>query len=117
MVRWPLAAGAALYALVVFVIFLTHGGPEGVGTFGTVVIVGVTVLSFAPVVSVFTGTRTWTLVSAVLVVLLLVYFLIGLLLWFPVATGLIAASIAGPPSLARRSSSVAADHDRLDALH
>ena len=104
-----------MYALVVFAVFLTHGGPERVGAFGVVVIVAVTVLSFAPVVSIFTRTRTWTLVATVLVVLLFVYFVVGLLLWFPVATGLIAASIAGPPSFARRSS-VAADHDRLDAL-
>ena len=114
-VRWPIAVVAALYALVVFAIFLAHGGPEGVGVFGFAVVVAVTTLSFAPVVSIFTATRTWTLVATVLVVLLFVYFVVGLLLWFPVATGLIAASIAGPPSLVRRTS-VAADHDRLDAL-
>ena len=115
MVRWPLAVVSSIYAVVVFVVFLTQGGPEGVGTFGVIVIVGVTVLSFAPNVSIFTGTRTWTLVATVLLVLLLAYFVVGLLLWFPVATGLIAASIAGPP-VRRRRASVAARHDRLDAL-
>ena len=110
--RWPIAVLGALYALVIFVIFLTNGGPQGVGAFGVVVVAGITLLSVAPVVSIFTGTRTWTVVATVLVVLLLIYFLIGLLLWFPVAAALIAASIAGPP--ARRS--VAVGDDRLDAV-
>lgn len=115
MVRWPLAVVSSIYAVVVFAVFLTQGGPEGVGTFGVIVIAGITVLSFAPNASIFTGTRTWTVVATVLLILLLAYFVVGLLLWFPVATGLIAASIAGPPVRARRAS-VAADHDRLDAL-
>jgi hypothetical protein len=115
MVRWPLALVSSIYAVVVLVLFLTRGGPESVGTFGVIVIVGVTVLSFAPNASIFTGTRTWTLVATVLLVLLLAYFVVGLLLWFPVATGLIAASIAGPPLRVRRES-VAGGHDRLDAL-
>jgi len=102
-VRWPIAVAAALYALAVFAVFLTQGGPAGVGAFGVAVVVALTVLAFAPVVSIFTRTRTWTLVATVLVVLLLVYFVVGLLLWFPVATGLIAASIAGPPLRPRRS--------------
>jgi hypothetical protein len=101
-VRWPLAVAAALYALAVFAVFLTHGGPASVGAFGVAVVVAVTFLSLAPVVSIFTGTRVWTLVATVLVVLLLVYFVVGLLLWFPVAAGLIAASIAGPPLFNRR---------------
>ena len=113
LVRWPLSVVAALYATVVFVIFITHGGPEQ-GAFAVIVVVAVTVFSFGPVVSIFTGTRTWTLVATVLLLLLLVYFVVGLLLWFPVAAGLIAASIAGPPS--PRKPSVAAHHDRLDAL-
>jgi hypothetical protein len=115
MVRWPLAVVSSIYAVVVFVLFLTRGGPESVGTFGVIVIVGVTLLSFAPNAAIFTGTRTWTLVATVLLVLLLAYFVVGLLLWFPVATGLIAASIAGPPVRGRRAS-VAIDHNRLDAL-
>ena len=113
--RWPIAFAAAVYALAVFVVFLTDGRPEGAGAFAVVVIGGVTVLSFAPLFSTFIGTRTWTLVATVLVVLLMVYFVVGLLLWFPVGAGLIAASIAGPPALRLRGS-VARDHDRLDAL-
>jgi hypothetical protein len=115
MVRWPIAVASSIYAVVVFVVFLMQGGLEGAGTFGVIVIVSVTVLAFAPNVSIFTGTRTWTLVATVLVVLLLAYFVVGLLLWFPVATGLIAASIAGPPVRGRRAS-IAAGDDRLDAL-
>lgn len=102
LVRWPLSVVGALYAAVIFVIFMTQGGPEQ-GAFAVIVISGVTVLSFGPVASIFTATRTWTLVATVLLLLLLVYFLVGLLLWFPVATGLIAASIAGPPRRPGRS--------------
>ena len=109
---------AALYAIVVFVIFLTHGGPEGVGTFGLVIVVAVSVLAFAPIAGFFTGTRRPVVAGMVALLILLFYFSAGLLLWFPEATGLIAASIAGPPPRRRLGrESVGADDDRLDALH
>ena len=108
---------AALYALVVFVIFLTNGGPEGVGTFGVVIVVAVTALAFAPIVSFLTASRRPVVVGMVALLVLLFYFVAGLLLWFPEATGLIGASIAGPPPRRRPArASVGADDDRLDAL-
>jgi hypothetical protein len=112
--RWPLAGVGALYAIAVLVVFVTQGGWVNVEVFGTAVILVVTALSLAPVLSFFTRTRRPSVVGAVLLVMLLGYFALGLLLWFPVGAGVIAAAIAGPPSIMRRES--AADHDRLDAL-
>ena len=107
-----------LYALAVFVIFLTNGGPEGAGAFGVVIVVAVTVLAFAPIASFLTQSLRPVVVGTLTLLVILVYFALGLWLWFPVATGLVAASIVGPPPLRRRMApaSVGADDDRLDAL-
>lgn len=106
----------ALYALAVFVIFLAQNGPVEAGVFGMVVVVTITLLSFAPLVTFLTGFRRASLVGTLALVALLAYYVGGLLLWFPVGAGVIASTIAGVPAR-KRGSSVAADHDRLDALH
>ena len=114
MVRWPLLVLAPLYGIGVFFLFLTRGGPDAVGSFGVGIVVLVTVLSLAPVLSFFMRTRAPSVLATALLALLLVFYVFGLLPWYPLATGLIGAAIAGPP--VRPRPSVAADDDRLDAL-
>ncbi len=99
---WP----AAAYSAVVFVYGLVAGGPNGTAyvagldVMGVAVIVAVTVLSLAPILSARTKSRVPSVVATILLAVLILVFTLGLAPWVPAASCVLAAAIAGPPGKA-----------------
>ena len=116
---WP----PAVYSIALFMYGLFRGGPNecvenSAGTaytchptaffadvdgFAIAVIVIVSVLSFAPIASASTHSRTYSLVAAGFLVLLILLFLLGLTPWIPAASAVLAAAVAGPPGAVERT--------------
>jgi hypothetical protein len=99
---WP----AAVYSVGVFVYGLLAGGPNGsayvagLNVMGVAVIVVVTVLSLAPILSARTRSRVPSVVAIILLGVLILIFTLGLAPWVPAASSVLAAAIAGPPGKA-----------------
>ena len=96
---WP----AAVYSVVVFVYGFFSGGPNstpymaGLNVMGVAVVIAVTVLSLAPILSARTGSRVPSVVATILLGVLILVFTLGLAPWIPAASCVLAAAIAGPP--------------------
>ena len=99
---WP----AAVYSAGVFVYGLFAGGPNGtayvagLNVIGVAVVVVVTALSLAPLLSARTGSRVPSVMATVLLGALILVFTLGLAPWVPAASCVLAAAIAGPPGKA-----------------
>jgi fumarate reductase subunit C len=102
---WP----AAVYSAVVFVYGLFAGGPNGtayvagLNVMGVAVVVAVTVLSLATILSAKTNARVPSVVATIVLGVLILIFTVGLAPWVPAASCVLAAAIAGPPGKLRGS--------------
>jgi len=96
---WP----AAVYSVGVLGYGLFAGGPNGSGyianlnTMGVAVIVAVTLLSLAPILSARTTSRVPSVVATIVLGTLILIFTLGLAPWVPAASCVLGAAIAGPP--------------------
>jgi hypothetical protein len=96
---WP----AAIYSAVVLVYAFFAGGPNGtayvagLNGMGVGVVVAVTVLSLAPILSARTRSRVPSVVATILLATLILIFTLGLAPWVPAASCVLAAAIGGPP--------------------
>ena len=99
---WP----AAVYSVGVLGYGLFAGGPNGsayvanISVIGVAVIVAVTVLSLAPILSARRSSRAPSVVATILLGMLILIFTLGLAPWVPAASCVLAAAIAGPPGKA-----------------
>ena len=99
---WP----AAVYSAGVLVYGLFAGGPNGsayianLDVMGVAVVVVVTVLSLAPILSARTRSHAPSVVATLVLGLLILSFTVGLAPWVPAASSVLAAAIAGPPGKA-----------------
>lgn len=117
LLRYVLAVLAPIYALGLLALFLVASFLKDVGEFGVVVIAIATLLSLAPLVSWWSGSRTPSVLATVALAALSLFFILGLLIFLPASSGVLAAAIAGPPRpRVTAAPSVRADDDRLDAL-
>jgi len=102
-VRQALVWPAAVYSAGVFLYGLFAGGPNGtayvahLSAMGVAVVVVVTVLSLAPVLSARTRSRVPSVVATLVFGLLILVFTLGLAPWIPAASCVLATAIAGPP--------------------
>jgi hypothetical protein len=105
-IRQVLVWAAAVYSVGVFVYGLVAGGPHGsayiagLNVVGVAVVVVVTVLSLAPILSARTRSRAPSVVAAIVMGVLILIFTLGLAPWVPAASSVLAAAIAGPPGKA-----------------
>ena len=96
---WP----AAVYSAGVLVYGLFAGGPNGsayvagLNVIGMAVLVTVSVLSLAPILSARMSSRRPSVVATVVLGVLILIFTLGLAPWMPAASCVLAAAIAGPP--------------------
>jgi hypothetical protein len=103
LVRQVLVWPAAIYSAAVLVYGLFAGGPHGSAYFaglnamGVGVVVAVTVLSLAPILSARTRSRVPSVVATILLGTLILVFTLGLAPWVPAASCVLATAIAGPP--------------------
>jgi hypothetical protein len=115
--RFVLVWLAPLYSAAVFVYVLFRGGPDvcapypgppgyachptsflsSIGWFGVLVVVAVTLVSFAPVIAARTRSRTPAVLGTIALTALIALYVLGLLTWVPADAALLAAAIAGPP--------------------
>jgi len=117
---WP----AAVYSAVVFVYGLIAGGPNGsayiadLNVMGVAVVVAMTVLSLAPILSARTRSRVPSVMATILLGVMIFIFTLGLAPWIPAASCVLAAAIAGPPGkaegLPRGGSPLSATRPRPD---
>lgn len=115
--RYILAGLGPLYAVALFVLLLIGSVLFQTDALGAGVIVTATILSLAPLVSAWTGSRAPSAAAAIVLVAMTWLFIYALLLWLPGTTAVIGAAIAGPPRpAAKPAPSLRADDDRLDAL-
>jgi len=98
---WP----AAVYSAGVLVYGLFAGGPNRSAYIANLdavgVVVVVTVLSLAPILSARVSSRAPSVVATIVLGLLILSFTLGLAPWVPAASCVLAAAIAGPPGKAR----------------
>jgi len=100
---WP----AAAYSAGVLVYGLFAGGPNrsayiaNLDVMAVGVVVVVTVLSLAPILSARVSSRAPSVVATIVLGLLILSFTLGLAPWVPAASCVLAAAIAGPPGKAR----------------
>ena len=96
---WP----AAVYSAGVLVYGLFAGGPNrsayiaNLDVMAVGVVVVVTVLSLAPILSARVSSRAPSVVATIVLGLLILSFTLGLAPWVPAASCVLAAAIAGPP--------------------
>jgi len=96
---WP----AAVYSAGVLVYGLFAGGPNrsayiaNLDVMAVGVVVVVTVLSLAPILSARVRSRAPSVVATIVLGLLILSFTLGLAPWVPAASCVLAAAIAGPP--------------------
>ena len=99
---WP----AAVYSAGVLVYGLFAGGPNGsayvagLNVIGVAVLVAVSVLSLAPILSARMSSRRPSVVATLVLGVLILIFTLGLAPWMPAASCVLAAAIAGPPEKA-----------------
>jgi hypothetical protein len=99
---WP----AAVYSAGVFLYGLFAGGPNGtaymanLSVIGVAIVVAVSVLSLAPVLSARRGSRVPSVVATLVFGVVILVFTLGLAPWIPAASCVLAAAIAGPPGKA-----------------
>ena len=99
---WP----APVYSAAVLVYGLFAGGPNGtayianLSILAVAVVVAVTVLSLAPILSARTGSRAPSVAATILLGVLILIFTLGLAPWVPAASCVLATAIAGPPGKA-----------------
>jgi hypothetical protein len=99
---WP----AAVYSAGVLLYGLFAGGPNGtayvanLSVIGVAVVVVVTVLSLAPILSARTSSRRPSVVATLVFGVLILVATLGLAPWIPAASCVLAAAIAGPPGKA-----------------
>jgi len=99
---WP----AAVYSAGVLVYGLFAGGPNrsayiaNLDVMAVGVVVVVTVLSLAPILSARVSSRAPSVVATIVLGLLILSFTLGLAPWVPAASCVLAAAIAGPPGKA-----------------
>jgi hypothetical protein len=96
---WP----AAVYSAAVLVYGLFAGGPNGtaylahLSVIGVAVVVVVTVLSLAPLLSAKMRSRVPSVVATLVFGLFILVFTLGLAPWVPAGSCVLAAALAGPP--------------------
>jgi len=96
---WP----AAVYSAGVLVYGLFAGGPNrsayiaNLDVMAVGVVVVVTVLSLAPILSARVSSRAPSVVATIVLGLLILSFTLGLAPWVPAASCVLASAIAGPP--------------------
>lgn len=115
--RYLLTVAGPLYSGTLFVYGLFRGGPNecvdapqppgyichptsflsDIGWLGIVVVAVATIVSFAPLVSAWWRSRIPSALGAGVLIVLIVLFIFGLLLWVPAAAALVGAAVAGPP--------------------